>query len=51
VGRRRANRYTILDGSDLMLRSDPRRDRTAVAVGARSLARAIGRAEHLLEQY
>jgi hypothetical protein len=43
--------YTILDDSDLMLRIEPRRDRTAVVVGARSLARALNRAEHLLEQY
>jgi hypothetical protein len=41
--------YTILDDGDLMLRIDPRRDRTAVVVGARSLAQALIRAEHLLE--
>ena len=43
--------YTILDDSDLMLRIEPPGDRTAVVVGARSLAQAIERAEHLLEQY
>ena len=43
--------YTILEDSDLMLRIEPRRDRTAVVVGARSLAQALNRAEHLLEQY
>jgi len=43
--------YTILDDSDLMLRIEPRHDRTAVVVGALSLARAISRAEHLLEKY
>ena len=43
--------YTILEDSDLMLRIEPRRDRTAVIVGARSLAQAISRAEHLLERY
>jgi hypothetical protein len=43
--------YTILQDSDLMLRIEPRGDRTAVVVGARSLAQALNRAEHLLEQY
>lgn len=43
--------YTILEDSDLMLRIEPRRDRTAVVVGARSLAQALTRAEQLLEQY
>ena len=43
--------YTILEDSDLMLRIEPRRDRTAVVVGAHSLAQAIGRAEHLLARY
>ena len=43
--------YTVLQDSDLMLRIEPRRDRTAVVVGARSLAQALSRAEHLLEQY
>jgi hypothetical protein len=51
VGRRRLIAYTILEDSDLMLRIEPRRDRTAVVVSARSLAQAISRAEHLLEQY
>ena len=40
--------YTILEDSDLMLRIEPRRDRTAVVVGAHSFAQAISRAEHLL---
>jgi hypothetical protein len=35
--------------SDLMLRIEPRQDRTAVVVGARSLAQALARAERLLE--
>jgi hypothetical protein len=43
--------YTILDDWDLMLRIEPRRDRTPVVVGARSLAQALGQAAHLLEQY
>jgi hypothetical protein len=43
--------YTIHDDSDLMLRIEPRRDRTATVVGARSLAQALSRAEHLLGQY
>ena len=43
--------YTILEDSDLMLRIEPRRDRTAVVVGARSLAQALNRAEQLLAQY
>jgi hypothetical protein len=43
--------YTILDDTDLMLRIEPRRDRTAVVVGAHSLAQAIRRAEHLLARY
>jgi hypothetical protein len=43
--------YTILDDAGLMLRIDARRDRTAVMVGAHSLAEAIGRAEQLLQQY
>jgi hypothetical protein len=42
--------YTILDDGDLMLHIEPRRDRTAVVVGAHSLAEALGRAKHLLEQ-
>ena len=43
--------YTILQDSDLMLRIEPRRDRAAVTVGARSLAQALNHAEQLLEQY
>jgi hypothetical protein len=43
--------YTILRDSNLMLRVEPRRDRTAVVVGARSLAQALSPAEHLLERY
>jgi hypothetical protein len=42
--------YTILEDGDLMLRIEPRHDRTPVVVGARSLALALTRAEHLLEQ-
>jgi hypothetical protein len=43
--------YTILEDSDLMLRIEPGRDRTAVVIGARSLVQAFNQAEHLLEQY
>ena len=43
--------FTILQDNDLMLRIEPRRDRAAVIVGARSLAIALDRAERLLEQY
>ena len=43
--------YTILQDNDLMLRIEPRRDRAAVVVGARSLALALDRAEQRLEQY
>jgi hypothetical protein len=42
--------YTILDDSDLMLRIEPRHDRTPVVVGAHSLAEAITHAMHLLER-
>jgi hypothetical protein len=41
--------YTILDDSDLMLRIEPRHDRTPLVVGAHSLAQAISHATHLLE--
>ena len=43
--------YTILEDSDLMLHIEPRRDHTAVVVGAHSLALALIQAKHLLEQY
>jgi hypothetical protein len=43
--------HTILDDSDLMVRIEPRRDRTAVVLGAHSLAQALTRAERLLEHY
>jgi hypothetical protein len=43
--------YTILEDSDLMLRIEPRRDHTAVVVGAHSLAQALNRAGQLLEHY
>lgn len=43
--------YTILHDTDLMLRIEPRRDQTAVLVGAHGLAQAINRAEQLLERY
>lgn len=39
--------HTILQDSDLMPHIEPRRDRTAVVVGAHSPARALGRAAHL----
>jgi hypothetical protein len=42
--------YTILEDSDLMLCIEPRADRAAIVVGAHSLARAITRAEHLLQK-
>lgn len=41
--------FTVLEDGDLMLRIEPRRDGTAVVVGARSLAEALGRANRLLE--
>ena len=43
--------HTILEDSDLMLRIEPRADETAIVVGARSLAQALGRAKDLLENY
>jgi hypothetical protein len=43
--------YTILEDGDLMLHIEPRRDHTAVVIGARSLAQALSQAKHLLEQY
>jgi hypothetical protein len=43
--------YTILEDGDLMLRVEPRRDRSAVVIGVHSLAQALSRAEHLLERY
>jgi hypothetical protein len=43
--------FTILEDGDLMLHIEPRRDRTAVIVGARSLAQALSQAKHLLEHY
>jgi hypothetical protein len=43
--------FTILEDGDLMLHIEPRRDRTAVIVGARSLAEALTRAKQLLEHY
>ncbi|HEX5191910.1 MAG TPA: hypothetical protein VFW09_03845 [Solirubrobacteraceae bacterium] len=43
--------HTILHDNDLMLRIEPRRDQTAVVVGAHSLAEALTRAEHQLERY
>jgi hypothetical protein len=43
--------YTILEDGDLMLHIEPRRDHTAVVVGARSLAQALSQAKHLLDQY
>jgi hypothetical protein len=43
--------YTLLEDGDWMLHIEPRPDRAAVVVGALSLAQALNRAEHLLEQY
>ncbi len=43
--------FTILEDGDLMLHIDPRRDHTAVVVGAHSLAEALSRARQLLERY
>ena len=43
--------FTIFEDGDLMLHIEPRRDHTAVIVGARSLAQALHRAKHLLENY
>ena len=43
--------YTILEDGDLMLHIEPRYDRTAVVVGARSLAQALIQARQLLERY
>ena len=43
--------FTILEDGDLMLHIEPRRDHTAVVLGARSLAQALSQAKHLLEQY
>jgi hypothetical protein len=43
--------FTILEDGDLMLHIEPRRDRTAVIVGARSLAQALSHAKQLLEHY
>jgi hypothetical protein len=43
--------YTLLEDSDWMLHIEPRPQQTAVVVGAHSLAQALTRAEHLLEQY
>jgi hypothetical protein len=42
--------YTILEDGDLMLHIEPRSDHAAVVVGARSLARALNQACHLLER-
>ena len=43
--------FTILEDGDLMLHIEPRRDHTAVVVGAHSLAQALHQAKHLLENY
>jgi hypothetical protein len=42
--------YTVLEDGDLMLHIEPRRDHAAVVIGARSLARALIQACHLLER-
>ena len=43
--------YTILEDGDLMLHIEPRRDHTAVVVGAHSLAQAHSQAKRRLQQY
>jgi hypothetical protein len=43
--------FTILEDGDLMLHIEPRRDHTAVIVGAHSLADALSRAKRLLGHY
>ncbi len=43
--------FTILEDGDLMLHIEPRRNHTAVVVGAHSLAQALHQAKHLLENY
>jgi hypothetical protein len=43
--------FTILEDGDLMLHIEPRRDHTAVVVGAHSLAQALGQAKQLLQNY
>lgn len=43
--------YTRLEDSDLMLHIEPRRDHTAVVVGAHSIAQALSQAKNLLQQY
>jgi hypothetical protein len=43
--------YTLFEDSDWMLRIEPGPDQTAVVIGARSLAQALNRAEHLLEHH
>jgi hypothetical protein len=43
--------FTILEDGDLMLHIEPRRDHTAVVVGAHSLAQALHQAKHLLGNY
>jgi hypothetical protein len=43
--------FTILEDGDLMLHIEPRRDHTAVVVGAHSLARALRQASDFLANY
>jgi hypothetical protein len=43
--------FTILEDGDLMLHIEPRRDQTAVVVGAHSLAQALNQANHQLGGY
>ena len=43
--------FTILEDGDLMLHIEPRRDHTAVVVGAHSLVQALHQAKHLLGNY
>jgi hypothetical protein len=40
--------YTLFEDGDLMLRINPRRDGTAVVVGAHSLAIALAEADRLI---
>ena len=43
--------FTILEDGDLMVHIEPRSDRTAVVLGARSLAQALIEARQMLERY
>jgi hypothetical protein len=43
--------YTIYDEGDLMLRIEPRRDGTPVAIGVRSLSVALAEVDRILAIY